>query len=79
MNGLDAIIVRNNNGKISVTDDSVFGYGPANTDKTQNVKLESSKLSNGVLQVKFSRPVETSDKQADLPLTGCKKWQVCGS
>lgn len=74
MSGLDAVLVRNVNGKISVTDDSVFGYGPANSDRSQDVKLEGSKLKNGVLQVKFSRPVETSDKQADLPLTGCSKF-----
>lgn len=77
MQGLDAILVRNINGKIVVTDDSVFGYGPATTDPDQNVKFEGSKIKNGILQVKFSRPIEVSDKQADLPLSKCTQWQVC--
>lgn len=76
MSGLDAILVKNLNGHISVSDESVFGYGPANTDSSQDVEVESAKVKNGVLRVKFSRPTETSDKQADLPLSGCTTWQV---
>ena len=76
MYGLDAVLVKNSNGKISVTDDNVMGYGPANTDASQDIKVESTKVKNGVLQVKFSRAANTKDNQADIPLNGCKTWQV---
>lgn len=78
MYGLDAILVKNSNGKISVTDDNVMGYGPASTDASQDIQVESARVKNGVLQVKFSRAINTKDNQADIPLDGCKMWQVSG-
>ncbi|KAI6177391.1 DOMON domain-containing protein [Aphelenchoides bicaudatus] len=79
MQGLDAILVKNTKGKVTVTDDAVFGYGPAHSDASQDVKVESTKVKNGVLQVKFSRPIKSNDKQADLPIEGCTTWQFITS
>ncbi|KAI6215692.1 DOMON domain-containing protein [Aphelenchoides besseyi] len=72
MYGLDAIVVRNMNDQISVSDEFVQGYGPSSTDGTQDVKTKSAKLDGGVLKVQFSRPADTPDRQFDLPLSGCK-------
>jgi hypothetical protein len=76
MYGLDAVLVKNVNGKIVVTDENVMGYQPSSTDASQDIKVESTKVKNGVLQVKFSRAINTKDNQADIPLDGCKMWQV---
>ncbi|ETN87304.1 DOMON domain protein [Necator americanus] len=73
--GLDTIIVRLSNGRISVTDEYVRGYTSSSPDRINNVVVHSSKLNNGVLSVTFSRPVNAMEYPYDSSLLGCQPWQ----
>ncbi|VDK41775.1 unnamed protein product [Anisakis simplex] len=73
--GLDVIVVRLINSRVSVNDESVFGIRSPWPDQRQNVKTEMSSINNGVLQARFSRPLATNDVYGDRALNGCQPWQ----
>ncbi|KAI1725881.1 DOMON domain-containing protein [Ditylenchus destructor] len=73
--GLDALVIKVINGRITVSDEYVQGYGPSWPDRQQDVKSSERKLSNGVLSVRFSRSVRAHEIGVDKDLNGCSTWQ----
>jgi hypothetical protein len=63
---------------VSVTDESVQGYGPAIKDEEQDVMLKNSSIDGnaGTLIASFSRPLKAAHKHSDRSLSGCRTWQV---
>ncbi|EYC24191.1 hypothetical protein Y032_0014g2372 [Ancylostoma ceylanicum] len=73
--GLDTIIVRLNNGRISVSDEYVRGYTSSFPDRINNVKVHSSRLEGNTMSVTFSRPVNSMEYPYDNSLLGCQPWK----
>ncbi|KAH7697871.1 DOMON domain containing protein [Aphelenchoides avenae] len=73
--GLDAVVVKVLNGRVTVTDEYVQGYGPSWPDRSQDVQTQKSSLANGVLRVRFVRPLKATEPGVDHSLEGCTPWQ----
>ncbi|KHN72418.1 hypothetical protein Tcan_12793 [Toxocara canis] len=73
--GLDVIVVRVMGSRIAVNDESVLGFRSPWSDQNQDVQMEMASLNNGVLRVRFSRPLRTNDAFGDRVLNGCQPWQ----
>uniref|UniRef100_A0AC34QK12 DOMON domain-containing protein n=1 Tax=Panagrolaimus sp. JU765 TaxID=591449 RepID=A0AC34QK12_9BILA len=73
--GLDTILVKLINGKISVTDEYVQGFGPSFPDRSQDVTVQNAEYSQGTLKVRFTRPIRPTEPVVDYALSGCTPWQ----
>uniref|UniRef100_A0AC35U838 DOMON domain-containing protein n=1 Tax=Rhabditophanes sp. KR3021 TaxID=114890 RepID=A0AC35U838_9BILA len=72
--GLDVIVIRIMNSNVVVTDEFVQGYQRPFSDAQQDIIVTQQSIVNGVLRVRFWRPVITSDTTMDLNLSGCGNW-----
>ncbi|VDL65399.1 unnamed protein product, partial [Nippostrongylus brasiliensis] len=75
INGLDTIVVRVANGRITVTDEYVRGYTSSFPDRINNVMVHGSRMDGGTVSVTFSRPVNSVEYPYDSSLLGCQPWK----
>ncbi|PAV71145.1 hypothetical protein WR25_07343 [Diploscapter pachys] len=73
--GIDTIMLRLWNDQIFITDEYVKGHKSPSPDKVNNVRVYSTKVTDGVMVAAFSRSVHSYEQPYDASLVKCSPWK----